>query len=195
MNEDSKHGREGSFIDRLSRAVGADVDPEVELESDEPTGAGSAGVVARMQARPTISSRYRLEGEIARGGMGAIREVWDEDLRRRLAMKVALGGGDGGSGAASELDPRLLSRFLEEAQVTGQLEHPGIVPVHELGIDDDGVVFFTMQLVRGSDLEKVFALVPNEVDGWSVTRVRSPVWGADRRRQGVSRVEPRRYDW
>lgn len=172
MNDKRKNAAEGndesSFIERLSRAVGSDVDPEVNLDRG---ASGSSGVVARMQARPTLSKRYRLEGEIARGGMGAIREVWDEDLRRRLAMKVALGRGKGGSSnAASELDPRLLSRFLEEAQVTGQLEHPGIVPVHELGMDDEGVVYFTMQLVRGGDLEAVFELIPKGTDGWSVTR-------------------------
>ena len=169
MTEDSTPNPEGSFIERLSQTLGTDIDPEVELDRPQSSGTGTSGVVARMQARPSLSSRYRLEGEIARGGMGAIREVWDEDLRRRLAMKVALNGKDG-SGAATDLDPRLLSRFLEEAQVTGQLEHPGIVPVHELGIDDDGVVFFTMQLVRGNDLEKVFALIPQGTDGWSVTR-------------------------
>ncbi len=180
---------EGSFIERLSRAVGSDVDPGVDLEGASPhrsdsadddggasgssgdSGSGTFGVIARMQGRPGRSKRYRYEGEIARGGMGAIREVWDEDLRRKLAMKVALGRGKGSSSsAANELDPRLLSRFLEEAQVTGQLEHPGIVPVHELGMDDDGVVYFTMQLVRGGDLEAVFELIPKGTDGWSVTR-------------------------
>ena len=179
MSEASR--REGSIVEQLSRVVGSPVDPEVALEGDGPpahatagsasSGSGASGLVSRMQSRPQLSRRYRLEGEIARGGMGAILEVWDEDLRRRLAMKVALGGGEGStSSAADELDPRLLSRFLEEAQVTGQLEHPGIVPVHELGIDDQGVVFFTMQRVRGRELEEVFQLVPDGADGWSVTR-------------------------
>ena len=150
---------------------GLEDDRSPDPETTPPSGSGTSGVLARLQQRPTLSGRYRLERELARGGMGAILEVWDEDLRRRLAMKVALGGGaSGSSGAASELDPRLLSRFLEEAQVTGQLEHPGIVPVHELGIDDEGVVFFTMQLVGGSDLERVFELVPTGAGGWSVTR-------------------------
>jgi serine/threonine-protein kinase len=48
-----------------------------------------------------------------------------------------------GSPAESE-DPQVLSRVLEEAQVTSQLDHPGIVPVHELGLDPEGRVYFTM---------------------------------------------------
>jgi serine/threonine protein kinase len=91
----------------------------------------------------------------------------DEDLRRHLAMKVML---DEQEGAASRL-----SRFLEEAQVTGQLDHPGIVPVHELGIDARGRVFFTMKLVKGKTLEHVFEAVRHGDDGWSVTRALSVV--------------------
>ena len=83
MTRDSEPSRDGSFIGRLSRAVGADVDPEVILddaeaqgrEADAQSSAGTSSLLARMQSRPSISSRYRLEGEIARGGMGAIREV------------------------------------------------------------------------------------------------------------------------
>ena len=51
----------------------------------------------------------------------------------------------------------MIGRFLEEAQVTGQLDHPGIVPVHELGVDPAGRPYFTMQLVRGRSLREVFA--------------------------------------
>ena len=181
MPKEPKDPRNQSIAERLSLVAGSPVDPEVDLDKGaspqsriagaESRADASSGVLSRLRERPSISSRYLLEGEIARGGMGAILEVWDGDLRRRLAMKVALGKGEGSSSsAANELDPRLLSRFLEEAQVTGQLEHPGIVPVHELGIDDNGVVFFTMQLVRGRDLEKVLKLVPDGLEGWSVTR-------------------------
>jgi serine/threonine protein kinase len=74
-------------------------------------------------------ARYEVRGEIGRGGMGAVLHVWDDDLRRSLAMKVIL---------ESAANQQGLARFLEEAQVTGQLDHPGIVPVHELGLDQDG---------------------------------------------------------
>jgi tetratricopeptide (TPR) repeat protein len=84
-------------------------------------------------------------GEIARGGMGVIVKLMDNDIRRPVAMKVILGHSDG--------EP--LARFVEEAQVTGQLEHPNIVPVHELGLEADGRVFFTMKLVKGESLESI----------------------------------------
>ncbi len=64
----------------------------------------------------------------------------------------------------------LVDRFLEEAQVTGQLEHPGVVPVHELGVDHDGRMYFTMRLVRGQDFEKVIGLARDEREGWSLPR-------------------------
>jgi formylglycine-generating enzyme required for sulfatase activity/serine/threonine protein kinase len=115
--------------------------------------------------------RYKLEGELARGGMGAILRVWDDDLRRHLAMKVVLGKGEApASGRTPTIDARVLARFLEEAQVTGQLDHPGIVPVHELGIDADGRVFFTMKLVKGRDLKAIYDLVFREQEGWNETR-------------------------
>jgi len=68
-------------------------------------------------------------------------------------------------------DALLLSRFLEEAQVTGQLEHPGIVPIHELGLDESGHVYFTMRLVRGRDLRSVIEKVHAGDPEWSQTRV------------------------
>ncbi|MEZ6036312.1 MAG: serine/threonine-protein kinase [Planctomycetota bacterium] len=131
----------------------------------------------RLRQRRDGTPGYRLDGEIARGGMGAILRVWDEALRRPMAMKVALGDqglgttlDEAGDTAPLPEDERRLSRFLEEAQITGQLEHPGIVPVHELGIDERGRAFFTMRLVRGRDLEQVFALVASGAEGWNLTR-------------------------
>src|SRR6185436_5216949 len=110
--------------------------------------------------------RYKLLGEVARGGMGAVLRIWDKDLRRTLAMKVVLGRGDSAvSGGTPEVEPQQLARFLEEAQVTGQLDHPGIVPVHELGLDSDGRVYFTMKLVKGRDLKTIFELVFRKEEG------------------------------
>ncbi|HVS10327.1 MAG TPA: serine/threonine-protein kinase, partial [Planctomycetota bacterium] len=112
-----------------------------------------------------------MRGEVARCGMGMIYKVWDENLRRTLAMKVVLGADAApGSAGTSQPDKNRLNRFLEEAQITGQLDHPGIVPVHELGLDDEGRVYFTMRLVKGRDLKQVFELVRRGEEGWTLTR-------------------------
>ncbi len=87
---------------------------------------------------------YRDDGEIARGGMGAIHQVVDRRLIRRVAMKTFAS-----KGATKK---RAARRFVEEAQITGQLDHPNIVPVYELGFDRPGwPSFFTMKLVKGQD--------------------------------------------
>ncbi|MHC5037396.1 MAG: serine/threonine-protein kinase [Planctomycetota bacterium] len=96
-------------------------------------------------AGPASEDRYGILGEIARGGMGAIVKLVDNDIRRPVAMKVILG---------ADVKERV-DRFVEEAQVTGQLEHPNIVPVHELGLNAEGKVYFTMKLVKGESLEGI----------------------------------------
>lgn len=165
-----------SFAARLRRRYGEGIDPAVSLEEEtaasEESSAGRTGeLLQRLAAHALSWPRYKLEGEVARGGMGAILRVWDADLRRHLAMKVVLGKGDApGSGATPQLEAKVLARFLEEAQVTGQLDHPGIVPVHELGLDSDGRVYFTMKLVKGRDLKAIFDLVFQEKEGWNETR-------------------------
>ncbi|MCC7014152.1 MAG: protein kinase [Planctomycetes bacterium] len=130
-------------------------------------------IVERLRSRPHGEARYASKGEIARGGMGAIVRVFDCDLRRHLAMKVMLDGpGNAGDSTKSEQGASLRrhARFLEEAQITGQLDHPGIVPVHELGLDSRGRLFFTMKLVKGRDLREVFALVHEGREGWNLPR-------------------------
>jgi formylglycine-generating enzyme required for sulfatase activity len=126
----------------------------------------SGELVDRLSGRGATFGRYQKKDEVATGGMGSILRVWDEDLRRSLAMKVVLDAR--GSPQAAE---KMLARFVEEAQITGQLEHPGIVPVHEVGLDDSGRMYFTMQLVRGRDLEKILARVHGGKDEeWTQTR-------------------------
>jgi serine/threonine protein kinase len=84
---------------------------------------------------------------IAQGGMGAIVNAKDLCLRRPVAMKRML---------AEEEDTKdQVLRFIEEAQVTGQLEHPNIIPVHELGVDEEEHVFYTMKLVKGITLQAI----------------------------------------
>src|SRR5262249_49641121 len=93
---------------------------------------------------PRCAGRYLVEEEIGRGGMGAVLRVPDPDLQRPLAVKLLLRHAAGKTGA--------IDRFLEEARLTGQLQHPGIPPIHELGRLDDGRPFFAMKLIRGQTL-------------------------------------------
>lgn len=103
-----------------------------------------------------ISERYKVVGEIARGGMGAVLEVQDSDLDRRVAMKVLLRDTRRAeSDSGSPLDTGPVNRFIAEAQLTGWLEHPNIVPVHELGLDSEGRVYFTMKRVKGRSLRQI----------------------------------------
>ena len=161
-----------SFSERIRCVHGPGVDPMIRLEGEEGSD-HTDRLIDQLSGRMPSSGRYHLKGEIGRGGMGAVLRVWDEDLRRHLAMKVLLeNGGAGTQGEKSPVDKRLLARFLEEAQVTSQLDHPGIVPVHELGLDADGKVFFTMKLVKGLTLDEVFdgARAAGEC-GWTQIRV------------------------
>jgi formylglycine-generating enzyme required for sulfatase activity/serine/threonine protein kinase len=159
-----------SLAQRLRGLYGEGVDPGISLEGEHAApGDASAEIVRRLNERSGGFGRYRLKDELARGGQGSILRVWDEDLRRSLAMKVILGKDDQQRGP-SPLDTRSVGRFLEEAQVTGQLDHPGIVPVHELGVDSQGRVYFTMKLVRGRDFKSILKLVHEGQEGWTVTR-------------------------
>ncbi len=103
------------------------------------------------EAHRLVGDRYVDLGLLGEGGMGEVRRVRDRRLGRTLAMKVA----------SAELlaRPEMLARFIAEAQATAQLQHPGIVPVHEPGWLPDGRPYFTMQEVRGRTLAAVIAQV------------------------------------
>ena len=87
--------------------------------------------------------RYQLQGEIARGGMGAVLRGRDVALGRDLAVKVQL--------EKHTHRPEVARRFVEEAQIGGQLQHPGVVPVYDVGRFGERP-FFTMKLVKGQTL-------------------------------------------
>jgi formylglycine-generating enzyme required for sulfatase activity/serine/threonine protein kinase len=161
-----------SLSARLRQRFGTEIDPRVQLErEDGPEDGPPSQAVEQLADRSTPSTRYVRGAEIAHGGMGRVLQVWDADLRRQLAMKV-LRGPSGSAGEPLREHERLaLARFLEEAQVTGQLEHPGIVPVHELGLDEEGRVYFTMKLVRGRTLQRVLDELARGEGGWTQTRV------------------------
>ena len=124
----------------------------------------------RATRASTNKERYRDLGVIAEGGMGVVHRVWDGDMQRTVAMKIARGPRVESGSAVPPLSRRSLARFLKEAQVAGRLDHPGVVPIHERGVDDSGRAFFTMQLVEGSELGEIFALARRKEEGWSLTR-------------------------
>ncbi|MFK7819519.1 MAG: serine/threonine-protein kinase, partial [Planctomycetaceae bacterium] len=141
---DIRHSLHMSVVNLIGRALDGQL-PRVVLDSSP--GEGPTPIVRPGSAEmPTTKpeSRYRLDGEIARGGMGAILKGRDTDLGRDLAVKVLLD--------QHRDKPSVIQRFVEEAQIGGQLQHPGIVPVYELGQFDDQRPFFTMKLVKGKTL-------------------------------------------
>ncbi len=94
------------------------------------------------------ATRYELSELLGVGGMGEVRLCRDAAIGRDVAHKT-LRQPDAGPGARR--------RFLREVRVQGQLEHPSIVPVYDLGTDADGALFFTMRRVRGQTLTDVLA--------------------------------------
>jgi len=107
-----------------------------------------AGPRPALQGRSSTDAprygRYILKRSHAKGGMGEIWLAEDPAIGRSVALKRMLGR-----------RPEQVHRFEVEARVTGQLEHPGIVPVHELGVDDEGLPFYAMKFVHGRTLQKV----------------------------------------
>ncbi|MEL6342540.1 MAG: bifunctional serine/threonine-protein kinase/formylglycine-generating enzyme family protein [Myxococcota bacterium] len=88
--------------------------------------------------------RFQIIGELGRGGMGVVYDAEDPELQRRVAIKVL--------NAHAALHPGGVEQFVVEARLTSQLDHPNIVPVHEMGITDEGQLFFVMKKVTGQSL-------------------------------------------
>jgi len=113
-----------------------------------PPTAGDAAA-AEPPPRPTqpmLAGRYRLVRRIGKGGMGEVLAARDEQVGRDVAIKRMRAAAPG---------ERAIRRFLREASIQGRLEHPAIVPVHEIGHDDDGLPFFVMKKLSGTTLGKI----------------------------------------
>jgi eukaryotic-like serine/threonine-protein kinase len=98
-----------------------------------------------IDAPDLAGTKYELRGRLGRGGMGTVWRALDRDLGREVALKVM---------NAAEPGPGALARLRTEAQVLARLEHPGLVPVHDLGALPDGRLFYAMKLVRGRRLDE-----------------------------------------
>jgi tetratricopeptide (TPR) repeat protein len=106
-----------------------------------------AGAVA--DEVPARVGRFRVDGVVGHGGMGLVLRGYDAELDRPVAIKLLR--------ERRADDPSAVRSFLEEARIGGGLQHPGVVPVHEVGWTDDGRPFLAMKLVEGATLAERLA--------------------------------------
>ncbi len=140
----------GHVLESLARSIGSV--PRVLLLDTTHDATEVAVTSPSSDAMPSPAERggrYHLFGEIARGGMGSVLMGRDPDLGREVAIKVL----------REDLrdNDELVRRFVEEAQIGGQLQHPGVVPIYELGTFADHRPFFCMKFVRGQTLASLLA--------------------------------------
>lgn len=166
--EQAVQSYQGNAAEALKSIHGADV-LRASLQGVAAPGSGPKDLTRPMNG----TARFELEGEIlsaveelpgrysqiseqGRGGMGRVLLVHDECLGRDIALKELLLPHDadytGPPPSPMRETTAMLARFLREARVTGQLEHPAIVPVYELGRRRNGTLYYTMKLVRGRTL-------------------------------------------
>src|SRR6266850_2349688 len=100
-------------------------------------------------------TKYRIVKELARGGMGTVYLAEDPELNREIAIKVL---------STPDVPADMARRIVREAQIIARLEHPGIVPVHDVGRLADGRVFYAMKFVRGNRLDEYAARIDSMKD-------------------------------
>ncbi|MGO9467671.1 MAG: protein kinase domain-containing protein [Isosphaeraceae bacterium] len=134
----------GSTRETLRSVGDPDLDASLAHAGSFSTNVDATDIFA---GRSTSSGgRFRVLRPHARGGLGQIYVARDEELGRQVALKEIL--------ADKADNPRLRSRFLLEAEISGNLEHPGIVPVYSLGTYDDGRPYYAMRFIEGDSLKE-----------------------------------------
>jgi len=133
-----------SVLERIQELAGEA--PRVSLRDARP--AGHTPRSEQLSDAGKCRGKYRVLGLLGHGGVGVVHRGRDADLGRDVAMKFLRDG--------FRDRPEILRRFVEEAQIGGQLQHPGIVPVYDLGVAGD-TPFFTMKLVDGRTLAQLLA--------------------------------------
>ncbi|MFN7701318.1 MAG: protein kinase domain-containing protein [Deltaproteobacteria bacterium] len=118
--------------------------------ADDPGTPSAEGLVGELAS--ALVDRLRDHGMVGRGGMARVDLVHDKALERFVVMKRLHDH--------LESDPSTLAMFVREARITGQLEHPNIVPVHDIGLDAHRSVYFTMKRVEGKTLADVIDALP-----------------------------------
>ncbi|MGK3991926.1 serine/threonine protein kinase [Sorangium sp. So ce1024] len=126
---------------RKSRGKGGD------SHGQSPTPVNPNRARAELADIASDGPRYEVRSLLGVGGMGEVHFCRDRRIGRDVAMKVIR--------AEHQGDTTLRHRFIREARVQGQLEHPSIVPVYDLGVDPKGSAYFTMKRLRGMTLSRI----------------------------------------
>lgn len=153
VGKSSEPADDRTLLDPGSPVHPGDDQTMVEEQSTAPSGtmafddpAATPAPAASSAASSAADQHYDLIEDFAKGGMGKIWRALDKRIKREVAFKELLP-----NALRNEV---VVERFLKEAQVTGQLEHPGIVPIYDLGWQKNGTPFYSMKLVRGSTFKK-----------------------------------------
>lgn len=125
--------------------MGEDFESTFIVEDDEPVNFKQ--LLGEFADKGMTGDKYIIDGKIAQGGMGAIYKVRDHGLQRTTVLKVIL--------PEVLSNSELFTRFIEEARITGQLEHPNIIPVHDIGVLDGERLYFSMKYIEGEELRAV----------------------------------------
>ncbi|MEE2829355.1 MAG: bifunctional serine/threonine-protein kinase/formylglycine-generating enzyme family protein, partial [Myxococcota bacterium] len=130
-------------VDILS-ASGLGVDSEQSVIEPGPIDLGDPEAFTETgRSGVPLASRYQAMELLGEGGMGEVHLAYDRNLGREVALKMI---------PPERVNRRRLARFVTEARITAQLEHPGIVPVHDLFVSPTGDVYYTMKRVQGRTL-------------------------------------------
>ena len=155
MSLDGDHGVARTFAASLELSHDVHM-PAADSMATEETTAPSPDSARVTHEQP---ERYRIGAEFGRGGQARVLLAMDRHLGREVAWKELLP--PAGHAANHSATATALTRFLREARITGLLEHPNIVPVHELGRRADGTLYYTMRVVRGQSLDQRLATCPD----------------------------------
>jgi eukaryotic-like serine/threonine-protein kinase len=145
-----------STLESLAAAGGPKVEASLAQVGSGARSFGSADrtITYAVGTAPAGAQRFRILRPHARGGLGAVFVALDSELNREVALKQILDG--------RADDPVSRQRFLVEAEITGGLEHPGIVPVYGLGTYGDGRPYYAMRFIRGDSLKEAVAGFHND---------------------------------
>lgn len=143
----------GALTDAWALTTEEESGHECQSLRSRPTGRGKSSsklnprIVQQASDRPSLRADYELQSSIGEGGIGIVYAARQTTIDRTVALKMLK--------PTALADPEQAGKFLAEAIITGELDHPNIVPIYELGANERGELFYSMKRVRGTPWSKV----------------------------------------